>query len=49
MLKANQMFYIVFMIIQFKHFHDSLNIELTLALGCEFLSAKFVQFPLTFA
>ena len=36
------------MIRRFKHFLDSLNIALILAPGCEFFSAKFVQFPLTF-
>ena len=28
------------------HFYDSLNIMLILDLGCEFLCAKCVQFPL---
>ena len=35
--------------IRFKHFHDSINIVLTLAPGFEFFSAKSIQFPLTFA
>ena len=48
MLKANQMFLNFFMIIRFKHFHYSLNIALILAPGCEFFSAKYDQFPLTF-
>ena len=48
MLKESQMFLNVFMIIRFKHFHDSLNIELILAPSCEFFSAKSHQFPLTF-
>ena len=34
------------MIIQFKHFRDSLNIALILASGCEFFSTKCVQFSL---
>ena len=33
---------------QFKHFHDSLNIVVILAPGCEFLSAKCAQFSVTF-
>ena len=36
------------MIIQFKYFHDSLNIEVILTPGCEFFSTKCAQFPLTF-
>ena len=36
------------MIIQFKHFHDSLNIVLNSAPGREFFCAKYVQFPLEF-
>ena len=32
------------MIILWKYFHDSQNILLTLAPGCEFFSAKYVQF-----
>ena len=36
------------MIIRFKHFNDCLNIVVILAAGCEFMSAKFAQFPLTF-
>ena len=37
-----------FMIILYKHFHNSLNIVGILALGCEFFSGKCAQFPLTF-
>ena len=37
------------MINPFKYFHDSVNIVLILAPGCEFFSAKCVLFPLTFA
>ena len=33
------------MIIQFKNFHDSLNIVAILAPTCEFFFAKCVQFP----
>ena len=41
MLKVKQMFLIkYFIIIRFKHFHDSLNIVVTLAPGREFFSAK---------
>ena len=36
------------MIIQFKHFHDSLNIVVILTPRCEFFSAKCAQFILTF-
>ena len=32
---------------RFKHFYGSPNIELILAPGCEFFSAKCVQFALT--
>ena len=32
------------MINPFKHFHDSVNIVLILAPGCEFFTAKCVQF-----
>ena len=35
------------MITRFKHFCDSLNIVVILSPGCEFCSAKCVQFPLT--
>ena len=38
----------VFIIIGSKFFDDNLNFELILAPGCEFLSAKCAQFPLTF-
>ena len=31
-----------------KHFHDSLNITVILTSVCEFVSAKYAQFPLTF-
>ena len=37
-----------FIIIGSKFFDDNLNFELILAPGCEFLSAKCAQFPLTF-
>ena len=43
MLIENQMFLKGFIIIQFKHFWGNLNIELILAPGCEFLSAKCIQ------
>ena len=33
---------------QFKYFHDSLNILFILAPGCELFSGKCVQFPLRF-
>ena len=36
------------MIIRLKYFHDSLNTAVILTPGCEFISAKYVQFPLTF-
>ena len=36
------------MIIRFKHFHDRLNVIVTLAHEREFFSAKCAQFPLTF-
>ena len=36
------------MLIRLKYFHDSLNIVVILAPGCEFFSAKCVEFPLTF-
>ena len=36
------------MIIQIKHFHNSLNTVLILATGREFLCAKRTQFSLTF-
>ena len=37
------------MITLLKYFHDNLNIfVVVLPPGCEFLSAKCVQFPLTF-
>ena len=36
------------MAIRFKHFHDSLNIVSILASGCDFFSAKCVQFTLAF-
>ena len=44
MLKANQTFLNVFMIIRFKHSRESLNIALILALGCGFFSAKCMHF-----
>ena len=43
MLIENQMFLKGFIIIRFKHFWRNLNIELILAPGCEFLSAKCIQ------
>ena len=36
------------MIIRFKHFHDSLNIVVILAPGCQFFSAKYGQCSLKF-
>ena len=36
------------MLIQFKHFHDSLNTVVTLAPGCKVFFVKCVQFLLTF-
>ena len=36
------------MIMRFKHFHDSLNIVVSLAPGSEFFSIKYAQLPLTF-
>ena len=36
------------MIIPLKYFHDNLNIVVILAPGCEFFTAKCIQFPLTF-
>ena len=38
----------VFLIIQLKYFHDSLNIALNLAPDCEFFSARYALFPLRF-
>ena len=38
----------VFMIIQFKYFHDSWNIAVILAPGREFFSAKCDEFSITF-
>ena len=34
--------------IQLKYFHDSLNIVVILAPGCEFFSTKCAHFPLIF-
>ena len=50
MLKENQMFLKCFYgkTNTIKYFHDSLNIVLILAPGCEFFWAKCVQFLLTF-
>ena len=36
------------MIKQSKYFYDSLNIVVILATGCEFSSAKYAKFHLTF-
>ena len=36
------------MIIQFKYLHESLNIVVVLAPGCEYFSAKCAQFFLAF-
>ena len=36
------------MTLRLKYFHDSLNIVAILASGCEFFSAKCVEFPLIF-
>ena len=46
-LKAKQMFLKCFYI-TIKYFNNSINIVVILAPGHEFLSAKCVQFPLTF-
>ena len=48
MLKSKQIFLKCCMIIQLKHFYDSLNIIVTLAPGREFFFAKCEQFLLTF-
>ena len=37
------------MIIRLKYFHAGLHIAVILAPGCEFFSAKCIQFPFTFA
>ena len=34
---------------QLKYFHDSADIVMTLAPGCEFFSVKWAQSPLTFS
>ena len=47
MIQVKQMFLKYFIIIRFKHFHDSLNIAVILTLGCEFFFVKSAQFPLT--
>ena len=49
MLKAKQMFSKCFITIRLKYIHDCLNIVVVLAFGREFLSAKCVTLPLTFA
>ena len=36
-----------FMMIRLKYFHDNLNIVVILAPGCEFFTARGVQFPVT--
>ena len=48
MLKAKQMFLKCFYDNAIKHFHDSLNIVVILAPGCELSSAKCAKFPLIF-
>ena len=48
MLKGKQMLLNIFMLIQFEHFHDSLNLVMILAPDCEFFYPKRTQFPLTF-
>ena len=45
--KQTRHFSNVFMIIRFKHFHDSLNILFVLAPGCGFSSAKCDKLPST--
>ena len=47
MLKVKEMFLKCFMIKRLKYFHDSLNIAVILAPGCEFFFTKCAQFPLT--
>ena len=45
LLKSNRYFQNVFMIIRLKYFYESLNIEVIVASGPEFVYAKFAQFP----
>ena len=48
MLKAKQIFLNIFMTIQLKYFHDSLNIVVILDSGREFFSTNFSLRPISF-
>ena len=48
LLRIKQMFLKCFYVNTIKYFHHSVNIVLILGPGCEFCSANFAQFHLTF-